>query len=129
MIDEESKTFIDYSGKRYRYDLEKTNEIIWASERDGWNNLYLIDSKTGRVKNQITKGDWVVRNVIKVDDESRTIFFYGSGKNPGEDPYYLHCYKVNFDGSDLTDLTPKKMTHDVSFSKDMSYFTDTYSNG
>ncbi|WP_297094596.1 S9 family peptidase [uncultured Draconibacterium sp.] len=127
LIDEQSKTFIDYSGKRYRYDLEESNEILWASERDGWNHLYLIDSKTGEVKNQITKGEWVVRRVIKVDDENRTIFFYGSGKNSDEDPYYLHCYKVNFDGSGLTDLTPEKMNHDVSFSKDLNYFTDTYS--
>ena len=127
LIDEQSITFIDYSSKRYRYDAEDSNEIIWASERDGWNHLYLIDSETGKVKNQITKGEWVVRNVIKVDDENRTIFFYGSGKNADEDPYYLHCYKVNFDGSGLTDLTPEKMNHDVSFSKDLNYFTDTYS--
>ncbi|WP_321372518.1 DPP IV N-terminal domain-containing protein [uncultured Draconibacterium sp.] len=127
LIDEQSKTFIDYSGKRYRYDLEESNEILWASERDGWNHLYLIDSNTGEVKSQVTKGEWVVRNVLHVDEENRVIYFYGSGKNSDEDPYYLHCYKVNFDGSGLTDLTPEKMNHDVSFSKDLNYFTDTYS--
>lgn len=127
LIDEQSNTFIDYSGKRYRYDLEETNEILWASERDGWNHLYLIDSKTGAMKNQVTQGRWVVRRVLHVDDKNRTIYFYGSGRNSDEDPYYIHCYKVNFDGSGLTDLTPEKMNHDVSFSKDLNYFTDTYS--
>ncbi len=63
IINETSPTFIDYSGKKYRYDTEGTGEIIWASERDGWNHLYLYDSVTGMVKNQITSGEWVVRDV------------------------------------------------------------------
>jgi dipeptidyl aminopeptidase/acylaminoacyl peptidase len=127
VIDERSKTFIDYSSKRYRYDIEKTDEIIWASERDGWNHLYLIDAKTGKVKNQITKGEWVVRRVLHVDEKKRILYFEGSGKNQGEDPYYLHCYKVYFDGSGLVDLTPEKKNHSVSFSKNRDYFIDTYS--
>ncbi len=127
IAEERSKTFIDYSGKRYRYDLEDTNEMIWASERDGWNHLYLIDTQTGKVKNQITKGEWVVRRVLHVDEENRNIFFYGSGKNSDEDPYYQHCYRVNFDGSGLQDLTPEKMDHTVIFSENFDYFTDTYS--
>ncbi|MCG6188632.1 S9 family peptidase [Maribellus maritimus] len=127
VIDETSKTFIDYSGKRYRYDLEDSNEIIWASERDGWNHLYLFDSNTGKLKNQITKGEWVVRDVLHVDKKNKTIYFYGSGKNDDEDPYFKHCYKINFDGSGLLDLTPEKMEHDVTFSKNFDYFTDTYS--
>ena len=55
VIDEESKTFIDYSGKYYCDYLDDSGEIIWMSERDGWNHLYLYDAKTGEVKNQITK--------------------------------------------------------------------------
>ncbi len=127
IIDETSKTFIDYSGKRFRHDLEQSNEIIWASERDGWNHLYLFDANSGELKNQITKGDWMVREVLHVDEENHIIYFYGSGKNEGEDPYFKHCYKVNFDGSGLVDLTPEKMEHEVTFSKNFEYFTDTYS--
>ena len=63
IVDEESKTFIDYSGKFFCEYLDDTGEIIWMSERDGWNHLYLYDAKTGAVKNQITKGEWVVRSV------------------------------------------------------------------
>ena len=127
IIDEQSKTFIDYSGKHFRRDLESREEVIWMSERDGWNHLYLIDSKTGKVKTQITKGNWPVREVVKVDEKQSFIIFKASGRNIGEDPYFIHYYKVNFDGSHLVDLTPAKMDHQASFSSDFKYFTDTYS--
>lgn len=86
-IQEKSNTFIDYSGKKYRKDIQDGNEIIWASERDGWNHLYLYDGKTGKVKNQITKGNWVVRKVVYVDEVNRKLIFEGSGRNKGQDPY------------------------------------------
>ena len=75
IVNEESKTFIDYSGKLFLRHMEKSRELIWMSERDGWNHLYLYDAATGNVKNQITKGDWVVRSVERVDEESRQIWF------------------------------------------------------
>ncbi len=127
LIDERSNTFIDYSGKHYRYDLDSTKEIIWASERDGWNHLYLIDAVTGKVKNQITSGNWVVRGIEQVDAKNRKIIFQGSGKNQGEDPYFIHYYSIGFDGKGLKDLTPEKMNHQAYFSRDYNYFTDTYS--
>lgn len=127
IIDERSKTFIDYSGKYFRYDLDKRGEIIWASERDGYNHLYLYDRKTGMVKTQITKGKWMVREVVKVDEKKGIIIFKASGMNPDEDPYFVHYYKVNLDGEDLMDLTPEKMEHQAFFSADFNYFTDSYS--
>ena len=75
------------------------------SERDGWNHLYLYDAKTGQVKNQITKGPWVVRGVERVDEAKRQIWFRAGGIRPGQDPYYIHYCRVNFDGSGLTVLT------------------------
>ncbi len=127
IIHEESDTFIDYSGKKFRHDLPDTDEIIWASERDGWNHLYLIDAKTGEVKNQITGGEWVVRGVEHVEEDDRVIIFRGSGRNRGEDPYYEHLYRVGFDGKKLKELTPEKKQHEVDFSEDYNYFVDTYS--
>ncbi|MGE4585919.1 MAG: DPP IV N-terminal domain-containing protein [Mangrovibacterium sp.] len=127
LVNEQSETFIDYSGKYYRYDLDKTGEIIWASERDGWNHLYLIDARSGLVKNQITRGNWVVRGVEQVDEKNRKIIFRASGKNRGEDPYFIHYYSVNLDGSGLKDLSPEPLNHHAVFSADFSYFTDTYS--
>ncbi|WP_428656621.1 DPP IV N-terminal domain-containing protein [Runella sp.] len=122
LIDEQSKTFIDYSGKRYRYDVADGKEIIWLSERDGWNHLYLFDGQTGKVKNQITKGEWVVREVIHVDEAKRTLIFAASGINPKQDPYYVHYYRINFDGSGLTPLTTENANHIASFSPDKQTF-------
>lgn len=127
LIAEESKTFIDYSGKKYRYDVEDGKEIIWASERDGWNHLYLYNGETGKVKNQITKGEWVVRKVVKVDEDQRQIVFEGSGREPGQDPYLIQYYKINFDGSGLQLLTGENGNHQATFSPDEQYFVDTYS--
>src|SRR5690606_23845364 len=107
VISEEPKTFFYYnrsndtrsSGKRFRYDVDDGRQVIWMSERDGWNHLYLIDGATGRVINQITSGDWPVRHVQKVDGEKRMIWFSASGRDPDQDPYFLHYYRINLDGS------------------------------
>ncbi len=127
IIDETSPTFIDYSGKRYRHDLEETNEIIWASERDGWNHLYLYDSNTGKVKNQITKGEWIIRGVVWVDSRERKLIFQGSGREKG-DPYFINYYRINFDGTDLVRLTSYNGNHEASFSPDKKFFVDTWSS-
>jgi dipeptidyl aminopeptidase/acylaminoacyl peptidase len=127
IIDEQSKTFIDYSGKYFRHDLDKEGEIIWASERDGWNHLYLIDVKTAQVKNQITKGNWVVRGVEKVDEKNGVIYFKASGLYSDEDPYFIHYCRIAFDGSGFLDLTPEKMNHQAEFSVSHDFLIDTYS--
>ena len=127
LIEEKSPTFIDYSGKRFRQDVAEGQEIIWASERDGWNHLYLYDGTTGKVKNQITQGTWVVRNVVNVDEKKRTILFAAGGVNPQQDPYFVQYYRINFDGSGLTALTTENAHHAATFSPDYTYFVDTYS--
>jgi dienelactone hydrolase len=127
IINEKSDTFIDYSSKRYRHNLDNSQEIIWASERDGWNHLYLFDAVTGKLKNQITSGEWVVREVVHVDDKGKQVIFSASGMNPGEDPYFAHYYKIDLDGSHLVDLTPEKLNHHAVFSSDYKFFIDTYS--
>ncbi len=127
IVDEESKTFIDYSGKFYCDYLDDTHEIIWMSERDGWNHLYLYDADTGEVKNQITKGEWVVRSVDYVDEQKRQIWFQAGGIVPGQDPYYLQMCRVNFDGTGLKVLTDGDGTHTADFSPDRRFFIDTWS--
>ncbi len=127
LIDEASKTFIDYAGKMFLYRVESTGEIIWMSERDGWNHLWLMDGTTGLVKNLITTGEFVVRSVERVDVENRQVWFFAGGVVPGQDPYYLHLCRVNFDGSGLTVLTEADGTHAVEFSPDRSLFVDTWS--
>ncbi len=127
IVDEPSKTFIDYADKQYSHYIDDTNEIIWMSERDGWNHLHLYDAQTGQVKNQITKGSWVVRRVIQVNEEARTIEFTAGGRQQGQDPYLVHYYRVNFDGTDLVSLAPGNGNHSVQYSPDRKYIIDTYS--
>jgi len=127
VVDEASRTFIDYSGKKFSHYLDATREIIWMSERDGWNHLYLYDAETGAVKNQITKGDWVVRGVDWVDATNRQIWFRAGGIRPGQDPYFIHFCRVNFDGTGLLVLTEGDGTHQADFAPDRKFFVDSWS--
>jgi dipeptidyl-peptidase 4 len=127
IVDEHSDTFIDYSDKEFSQYLDDTHELIWMSERDGWNHLYLYDSQTGEVKNQITKGPWVVKSVDFVDPAKRQIWFRACGIHGEQDPYYVHYCRVNFDGTGLVVLTEGDGTHEVDFSPDRKYLIDHYS--
>src|SRR5262249_12063207 len=102
-------------------------EPIWPSARAGWNHLYLYDTQTGAAKNQITKGDWVIRSIDYVDEKGRTLYFSGAGREAGRDPYLRHAYRTALDGSGLTLLTPEDADHAVSFSSDGKYFVDVFS--
>jgi dipeptidyl-peptidase-4 len=107
--------------------LSKTGEIIWYSERSDWAHLYLYDVSSGTLKNQITSGNYVVREVLKVDQKNRVIYFVGSGKEADINPYFRYLYRVDFSGKNLSLLTPGKGDHTVSFSPDGKYIIDNYS--
>ena len=136
LISDEPATFFSYrvangsladSGRKYRYDVNDGKEIIWMSERDGWSHLYLYDGVTGAVKNQITKGEWVVRAVQRVDDSKRQIWFSAGGTHEGKDPYFASYYRINFDGSGLTELTTTDANHNVTYTTDGQLYVDNYS--
>lgn len=110
----------------WRY-LPFSNEFIWYSERDDWGHLYLYDLTTGKLKNQITKGNWVVTKLRYLDEKKRVIFFEANGREEGRDPYFSHFYRVNFDGSNLKLLTPEDAHHQIFISPDGKYFVDSYS--
>ncbi|MEH6407003.1 MAG: DPP IV N-terminal domain-containing protein [Leeuwenhoekiella sp.] len=107
--------------------LPKSNEIIWYSERDDWGHLYLYDGTTGQLKNQITTGDFVVTSLKKVDEKNRVLYFMANGKEEGEDPYFSHFYRIDFDGKNLKSLTPETGNHSVSLSPEGNYFVDSFS--
>ena len=107
--------------------LFDSNEFIWYSENDNWGHIYLYDLKTKELKNRITKGDWLVRKLLHIDENKRELFFTAGGKEEGN-PYHVYLYKVNFDGTELTCLTPEKGTHKINPSPDWNYFVTTYSS-
>ena len=125
-VSETSNTFIYYNAL-FRFDMEDRDEIVWISERDGWRHLYLIDSRNGAVKKQITKGEWVVKSVLHVNPAKREITFVGCGKDVGEDPYLEKIYKVNMDNNRIVALTPENANHSAVFTADRKYFMDVYS--
>jgi dipeptidyl-peptidase 4 len=110
----------------WRY-LPASNEFIWYSEKDDWGHLYLFDLNTGQLKNQITKGNFVVTQLIKVDEKNRVLYFNANGRESGRDPYFSHFYSVGFDGNNLKLLTPEDGNHQVLLSPDEKYFVDNYS--
>lgn len=126
LLTERSNTFIDQWSAFYQPLQSSDKGFIWLSEQDGWAHLYRYD-QAGRLINQITKGDWRVRNVLHIDEQAQQLWFAASGMNAGQDPYFVHYYRINFDGSGLTALTSANAEHQVSFSADRQYYIDLYS--
>ena len=126
LIEETSPTFVNYN-RMFRHTLKGGRQMIWMSERDNWTHLYLYDLKKAKVDHQITKGEWVVRRVLKVDEDNQTIYFTASGVNPNEDPYQIHYYKIGFNGKNMVCLTPEDGNHSAVFNEDFSLMIDKYS--
>ena len=127
LIDEQAETFVDTYSSPYIHYLEKSEEILFKSERDGWAHLYLIDGKDGSIKARVTQGEWVVRGVDRVDEDARQVWFRASGKSSGQDPYLIHFYRANLDGSGLVALTDGDGNHTVQYSPGRKFLIDTYS--
>jgi dipeptidyl-peptidase-4 len=128
IMEEEVTSFFE-SGNgavNWRY-LPASNEIIWFSQKTNWGHLYLHDLQTRKLKNAITTGEGNVTRVLRVDEKTRTIHFLGVGREKGRDPYFVHLYRVGFDGKNLQLLTPEDAMHDISLSPSGKYFTDSYS--
>ena len=101
-------------------------EVIHWSERDGWAHLYLFDG-AGKLKNQITNGAFHVEDIESIDEKNRVVYFTANGREKGEDPYYLHLYRVNFDGSGLRLLNPGEFDHNVSMNDNNRFFVNNFS--
>ena len=111
--------------------IKNGSELIEWSERDGWAHLYLYDGQ-GKLKNQITQGAWHVEEILAVDEAKRVVYFTANGRESitgggKEDPYYLHMYKANLDGSGLQLLNAGNFDHSVSLNDNKSYFVNNAS--
>ena len=124
---EEVETYYEsgYNAANWRVFPER-NDFVWFSEKDNWGHLYLHDLQSGELKLQITEGSWAVLQIQQVDLENQQIYFLGSNREPG-DPYFQYLYRVNFDGTELTNLTPEIANHQISWSESAEYFSDVYS--
>jgi dipeptidyl aminopeptidase/acylaminoacyl peptidase len=126
IVDEKTNTFI-YEQRIFTHYLPETHEVLWVTEKDGWRHIYLLDELTGQEKNQVTKGNWVVREIDSIDKKKREIWFEASGMNPDEDPYFIHYYRIGFDGKNLVKLTEANANHRLTYSPDRKFYIDTYS--
>jgi dipeptidyl-peptidase 4 len=128
VLEEKVPTFFESGNGRVNWRfLPESKEFLWFSERDNWGHLYLYDSETGNLKNQVTKGEWNVTQLLRVDEKNRQLYFLGVGREKGRDPYFIHFYRIGFDGSNLTLLTPEDGNHEVTLSVSGKYFVDSYS--
>lgn len=126
LIEETSDKYVNYT-RHFRHDLKDGKHIIWMSERDNWNHLYMYDRSAAQPIHQITKGEWYVRQVLWVDEDNRHIYFSANGMQRGEDPYLIRYYRIGIDGNNLICLTPEEGMHKAWFSTDMNYLVDVYS--
>lgn len=123
LIEERSNVWLSFKPLRL---ISNGQELVWWSERDGWGHYYLFDS-TGKLKHQITSGEFVADEAVSLDEKSRTLYFTANGRERNEDPYYTHLYRSNLDGSGLQLLSPGNFSHAFSAPDSGEYFEDTFS--
>ena len=132
VVDEQSDTFINYSNKTYLHHFDDHDQLLWMSERDGWNHLYLIDRATGVVVRQVTRGAWLVKRVDKVEvtpggQRLAYLTILGHPAHAGQDPYFEHHARVDLDTGKLTLLTRGDGTHQITMSPDGTTYVDRWS--
>ena len=126
LIEEKNDKYVNYN-RQQRIDLQDGKHIIWTSERDGRNHIYLYDRKKAALVRQVTKGEYYVRGIQRVDEKAGVIYFSACGMNKNEDPYLIHYYKIGLNGKGLVSLTPEEGNHSVTYTDDMAFLIDTYS--
>ena len=120
VLNEKDKAYIDVTDN---LTFLKDNSFIWTSEKDGFNHIYLYD-KTGKLINQVTKGNWEVTNYYGFDEKTKTIF-YQSVENGSIN---RDIYRIGLDGKNKVRLSSKVGTSAATFSPNFQYFITTFSS-
>lgn len=123
IIDERFNTYVEINRPGL---INDGKEIIHWSERDGWAHFYLFDGN-GKLKNQITKGAFHCESIVNIDEKNRVLYFTANGREAKEDPYYLHLYRINFDGSGIKLLNSGDFDHAVNMNDENKYFVNNFS--
>jgi dipeptidyl aminopeptidase/acylaminoacyl peptidase len=123
LIEEVLNTYIEVQPLRL---VNGGKEMLWWSERDGWGHYYLYDGD-GKLKNQITSGEYVTQGIVGVDEKLRLLYFSACGREANEDPYYTHLYRVNFDAAGLKLLNPGDASHSADMNDSSKYIIDNFS--
>ncbi|MBC8346665.1 MAG: S9 family peptidase [Candidatus Marinimicrobia bacterium] len=108
---------------RRDYHFLENGNILWISERSGWNHIY-IHAPNGDLIKQVTDGDWEAKSIVHVDEASETIYFMANKESVFESRFY----SIGFDGSDLKLLTKGKGSHRITVLPDGKQFIDSYSS-
>lgn len=127
LVDEACPTFFDYAHKTFLHRIEGGRELLWMSERSGWNHIYRIDARTGELLGPVTSGEWVVRSVESTNDATRELVLRVRGRNAGESPYHDHFVRASYDGGPLTALTQADGTHELAHSPEGAFYVDRWS--
>ncbi|MGW7416688.1 DPP IV N-terminal domain-containing protein [Streptomyces sp. NPDC054863] len=101
-------------------------EVLWYSQRDGWGHLYRYDLRTGALLGQVTSGQWGVREILRVDEAERVVYFTATGLID-EDPYRRTVCRISLDGSGFARVTDDDQDHVVTVAADQGYFLDSAS--
>lgn len=120
VLNEKDKAYVDINDN---LTFLKDNSFIWTSEKDGFNHIYVYD-KNGKLKNQVTKGNWEVVSYYGFDEKTKTIF-YQSTENGSIN---RDLYRIGLDGKNKVRLSSKTGTNKATFSPNFQYFINTYSN-
>jgi len=123
LIEERFNTYVEVNRPGL---VNDGKEIIHWSERDGWAHFYLFDGQ-GKLKNQITKGSFHCESIVNIDHKNRVLYFTANGREAKEDPYYVHLYRINFDGSGMKLINPGDFDHDANMNDEAKYVVNNYS--
>lgn len=123
IIDERFNTYVEVQRPGL---IDGGKEIIHWSERDGWGHFYLFDGN-GKLKNQITTGAYHCEGIVNIDQKNRVLYFTANGKEKGEDPYYLHLYRINFDGTGMKLLNPGDFDHAAGMNDEGKFVVNNFS--